>query len=66
MPVAGTAIITWHDGKPRYDEVAWDPTTVTEDQALEIALHKLGADKRATRVHVEYNEVSFVEAVREA
>jgi hypothetical protein len=65
LGVTGTAIIIWHDGKSRYDEVTWDPTPIDETQALKIAIHTLGQDRRATRVHVEYSESAFIEAVRD-
>lgn len=62
--MVGTAIITWHDGKPRYDEVMWDPNPSDQVQAAALARYKLRVDKRATKVHVSYTEYAFVEAIR--
>ena len=62
--MTGTAIITWHDEKPRYDEVIWDPHPRSREEAAELAQRKLRMDARATRVHVEYRELHFVEAMR--
>ncbi|HVT10994.1 MAG TPA: hypothetical protein VHE55_01900 [Fimbriimonadaceae bacterium] len=61
----GTCMFTWHDGKSRYDEVAWDPRTVTSSEASRMAHLKLIQDPRATRVQVEFAGDRFVEAVRE-
>lgn len=62
----GTCIFTWHDDLPRYDEVRWDPKTVTKSEAAEIAVQRLCQDHRATRVHVAYLNGAFEEAVRQA
>jgi hypothetical protein len=62
----GMAIFTWHDGKSRYDEVAWVPEYVTSERAVEIGRAKLHADDRATRVQVAFNDWSFLEFIRYA
>lgn len=63
---AGTCVFTWHDGKDRYDEVAWDPRDISASEAARLAEARLRHDIRATRVQVEYAEDLFAEAVREA
>ena len=60
----GMSIFTWHDGRSRYDEVAWVPEQATSQDAVEIGLAKLHADGRATRVQVAFDDWSFVEFVR--
>jgi hypothetical protein len=62
--MSGTAIFLWHDGKPRYDEVIWDPRPVTPDQAAGIASARMKLDRRATRIQVSYSETEFYEVVR--
>jgi hypothetical protein len=60
----GTAIFTWHDGKAKYDEVAFDPRPILSEEALILAERCLRMDSRATRVQVAFDELKFVEAVR--
>jgi hypothetical protein len=60
----GTSIYTWHDGRSRYDQVSWDPTPVTREQAFDLALQALLDDPGVTRVHVDFGAPDFVEAVR--
>jgi hypothetical protein len=64
VSVKGTATFVWHDGQQLYDEVAWDPRPVTRDTAYEIALRRMQSDRRATRVHVDFGESTFVEVTR--
>jgi hypothetical protein len=60
----GTATFIWHDGKPQYDEVAWDPRPVARNTAYEMALRRMNEDARATRVHIDFGDSSFVEVAR--
>ncbi len=60
----GTSIITWHDNKKRYDEVIWDPHPRSRDEAYLLAEERLLIDNRATRVHIAYSELNFVEVCR--
>jgi hypothetical protein len=60
----GTSIYTWHDGRSRYDQVSWDPISVTRERARNLALQALLDDPAATRVHVDFGALEFVEAVR--
>jgi hypothetical protein len=60
----GTTTFIWHDGNERYDEVAWDPRPATRDVAYEIALRLMESDRRATRVHIDFGETTFVEVSR--
>jgi hypothetical protein len=62
--MAGTAIFLWHDGKPRYDMVIWDPKPVTPEQAVRIATMRMQKDRRATRIQVAYSDSEFHEVVR--
>jgi hypothetical protein len=60
----GTSIYTWHNGRSRYDQVSWDPTPITRERARYLDVKTLSEDPDATRVHVDYGEPDFVEAVR--
>lgn len=61
---SGTSVFTWHDGKPRYDEVLWAPEAISGEEAAEIGRAKLQQDPRATRVQVAYGHRSLIEFVR--
>ena len=60
----GTVSYVWHDGAELYDEVVWSPDQVSRSEAYGMALSRLSQDHRASRVHVDYGDKTFVEANR--
>lgn len=63
--MAGTSTYIWHDAKNRYDEVAWNPQIVTQQQAEAEAEKRFSIDRRATRIQIDVADRTIVDLARD-